>query len=157
MRLRFSVFAAVVAALVVGAAAPVGLDQARRMLQDDPGAARVSRAADGHFWADAASGSGRVRLLVDTGATAVALTAEDARRLGVDVDRLDFSRTLAGAGGAVRAAEVTLGRLSVGDATVERVKALVVADGLDKSLLGMSYLGRLSKIEATPTEMVLRR
>lgn len=157
-RPRLSVLAlALTAVLGLAAAAPAGVEQARRMLDAEPGAARVSRAADGHFWANAAVGERSVRLLVDTGASAVALTADDAKALGVDVDRLDFSRELAGAGGVVRAAEVTLNRLTVGDATVERVRALVVAEGLDRSLLGMSYLGRLSRIEATPSEMVLTR
>jgi aspartyl protease family protein len=145
------------AAVLVAAAAPVGVDQARRMAAGEPGTARVARAEDGHFWATAATRQGAVRVLVDTGASAVALTLADAEALGVDVARLDFSQTIEGAGGSMRAADVTLDRITVGDATVERVRTLVVAEGLDRSLLGMSFLGRLSRFEATPQVMVLTR
>jgi aspartyl protease family protein len=44
--------------------------------------ASISKASDGHFWAEAEVNGERVRFLVDTGATAVALTAADAQRLG---------------------------------------------------------------------------
>lgn len=139
------------------AAAPAGVGQARRWLDAESGAARLARAADGHFWAEVRAGGEPVALLVDTGASAVALTAEDAARLGVDVDELRFDRPLTGPGGTLQAAEVVLDRLSVGGAEVRAVKALVVAEGLDRSLLGMSYLGRLSGFEANPREMTLRR
>lgn len=145
------------AAVLCAAAAPAGVDQARRWLDDGAGEARVARAPDGHFWAEARAGGASARLLIDTGASAVALTAEDARRLGVDMTALRFDRALTGSGGRLEAAEVVLDRLTVGGAELRSVRALVVAEGLDRSLLGMSYLGRLSRIEATPREMVLRR
>jgi aspartyl protease family protein len=53
------------------------------------------------------------------------------------------------ASGASRASAVTLASVSVNGARLENVQALVVAEGLDVSLLGMSYLGRLTRFEAT--------
>ncbi len=120
------------------------------------------RAADGHFWADAivegASGRrGVVHFLVDTGSSSVALTVEDARRVGIDTTSLHYSRPVFTAQGRAHAAPVTLPHVEVAGASVEGVKALVLGGDSRSSLLGMSYLGRLSRIEATPTGMTLHR
>jgi len=119
-------------------------------------AAQITKAADGHYWAEANVNGRWVRFLVDTGASAVALTMDDARRLGIDVDRLDYVRPVMTANGSTQAAAVTLAHVAVAGARVEDVQALVVREGLHTSLLGMSYLGRLSRFEATRTAMILR-
>ncbi|WP_293902076.1 TIGR02281 family clan AA aspartic protease [Phenylobacterium sp.] len=114
-----------------------------------PGSGAVAKAADGHFWADAQVNGQPVHFLVDTGATAVALTPEDATRLGFKAADLKYGYNITTAGGSSHAAAVTLTSVSVNGARLENVQALVVADGLDVSLLGMSYLGRLTRFEAT--------
>jgi aspartyl protease family protein len=114
-----------------------------------PGSGAVAKAADGHFWADAVVNGKPVHFLVDTGATAVALTPDDAQRLGFKPADLKYGYSVTTAGGSSHAASVTLTSISVNGARVENVQALVVADGLDVSLLGMSYLGRLTRFEAT--------
>jgi aspartyl protease family protein len=119
-------------------------------------AAQVSKGADGHYWAQANVNGRWIKFLVDTGASSVALTTEDARRLGIDVAVLDYERPVITANGATKAAPVRLDRVSIAGATVEDVEAMVVRDGLPTSLLGMSYLGRLSRFEATPTTLILR-
>jgi aspartyl protease family protein len=119
-------------------------------------AAQVTKSADGHYWAEAAVNGRAVHLLVDTGATAVALTAEDARRLGFDPKALDYNYSVATANGQARAARIKLASVSVAGADVENVDALVIDHGLQTSLLGMTYLGRLSQFEATPTALILR-
>lgn len=113
------------------------------------GSGAVSKGADGHFWADAEVNGEPVHFLVDTGATAVALTPTDAARLGFKPSDLNYGHKVTTAGGSSRAASVTLSSVSINGARLEDVKALVVADGLDVSLLGMSYLGRLTRFEAT--------
>jgi aspartyl protease family protein len=120
------------------------------------GAASLTKAADGHFWAEANVNGKRVRFLVDTGATTVALTAADAQRLGLDLADLTFDRPVMTAAGEAKAAMVELDYISVAGARVEKVQALVLREGLSASLLGMSYLGRLSRFEATPTALILR-
>ena len=119
-------------------------------------AAQVRRAADGHYWAQADIDGRAVRVLVDTGASVVALTREDALRLGLRLTSADFDQTVQTAAGPVRAAAVTLSSVAGAGARVDDVKALVVEKGLDQSLLGMSYLGRLSAFEATPAGLTLR-
>lgn len=123
------------------------------------GPAHLPKDRDGHYWADAListrSGGRAVRVMVDTGASVVALTRDDARRLGFDLTPADFTGTVITASGEVRAAPIELSSVAVGSARVDRVEALVVETGLTHSLLGMSYLGRLSAFTATPTGLTL--
>lgn len=125
-------------------------------LDGHAGAAEVAKGADGHFWAEASVAGRHVRFLVDTGATAVALTAEDARRVGIEVDRLTYDRDVTTAAGPGRAAVVELPYVAVAGARVDKVEALVIRDGLTTSLLGMTYLGRLARFEASPNALILR-
>ena len=118
--------------------------------------AEVAKAADGHYWAEAQVNGREVRFLVDTGATDVALTVDDARRLGIDLASLSFDRTVNTAAGPSKAALVDLDYVSVAGARVDHVTALVLQNGLSTSLLGMTYLGRLSKFEATQSALILR-
>ena len=147
--------AATTAALTAGGAALGGVRAAAALHTPPP--AVIAKAADGHYWAQARMNGASVRVLVDTGATAVALTPADARRLGLEPGRLDYTRRIATAAGAVRAAPVVLDRVEVAGAPVEQVSALVVERGLSTSLLGMNYLGRLSGFSADQAGLTLRR
>jgi aspartyl protease family protein len=115
----------------------------------------IPKSRDGHFWANASVNDKAVRFLVDTGATQVVLTPADAQRLGFTANGLVYDRKVITANGPSYAATVTLKSIGVGTSTVRNVEALVVQDGLTTSLLGMSYLGRLSRFEATPSSLIL--
>lgn len=119
--------------------------------------AAVRKAADGHFWAEAKVEGRHVRFLVDTGASTVALTPADARRLGLEVGELVFDQPVTTASGRTMGAAVTLEYVSVAGARIDDVEALVLQDGLETSLLGMTYLGRLSRFEASRDALILRR
>jgi aspartyl protease family protein len=117
---------------------------------------QVLKASDGHYWAEALIEGRAVRVMVDTGASVVVLTRADAAHLGLDLKTPDFSSTVVTASGPVRAAPVELKAVAVAGTRVDRVEALVVEEGLPHSLLGMSYLGRLSGFSATPAALTLR-
>lgn len=119
-------------------------------------AAQVLKGADGHFWADARIDGRAVSVMIDTGASVVALTLDDARRLGVTPNEADFVQVVRTASGPAPAAAVRLASVTVAGAEVRGVEALVLKDGLPHSLLGMSFLGRLSGFEATPSALTLR-
>ncbi len=119
--------------------------------------AAITKANDGNYWAIADVNDGHeVHFLIDTGASAVALTTDDAKRLGIDPASLNYQFTVATAHGTARAAQVRLASIAVAGARVENVDAYVLDSGLDTSLLGMTYLGRLSEFQATPTSLILR-
>ncbi len=122
----------------------------------DGQAAEVAKSSDGHYWAEGQVNGKSVHFLVDTGATAVALTADDAMRLGYDPKTLRYAYQVMTANGQARAAEVKLASVSIAGARVNDVDALVIEKGLPSSLLGMTYLGRLSAFEATKTALILR-
>lgn len=121
------------------------------------GGAYVAKGSDGHFWAWAQINGRPVRVLIDTGATAVALTPDDARRIGVDLTKLIYDRPVNTAQGGVMAASLTLGEVTVAGARVDGVDAVIVPKGLSTSLLGMSYLGRLDSFQASRNAMILRQ
>ena len=104
--------------------------------------------SDGHFHADAEINGRSVQVLVDTGATMVALTYEDAERAGIYVKDSDFTQRVSTANGVGRVAPVMVDRISIGDVTVRNVRGAVVERGmLASTLLGMTFLGRLSRAE----------
>ena len=168
--IRFVAIAAIGALSAVGAArAVVSLDsdryaaplRAEQVAHEAPAPAAaqpasIRKAADGHYWAEADVDGKAVRFLVDTGATAVSLTLEDARRLGIDTSKLSYTYDVITADGKARAAMVKLASISIAGARVDNVDALVIEKGLASSLLGMSYLGRLRAFEATQSALILK-
>src|ERR1700744_2922736 len=92
--------------------------------------AMISKDPDGHYWTHAVVDGHDVHFLVDTGASAVALTADDARRLGYVPETLNYGYQVTTANGVARAAKVTLGSISVAGAEVDNVDAFVIENGL---------------------------
>ena len=116
--------------------------------------ARLVRGPDGHWWAAAAVDGHSLRMMVDTGARLVALTPEDAARLGLAPRAFDLE--VMTAAGPARAARVTLRSVAVAGVVVRDVEAVVVERGLPHSLLGMTWLDRLSGFEARGETLTLR-
>lgn len=116
----------------------------------------VRRRIGGAFAVAAKVNGARVILLFDTGASLVVLTADDARRAGIDASMLDFGTRVATANGAALAADVRLDRVAVGPIVMRRVPALVARPGaLRESLLGMSFLERLKSYRVERGRLVL--
>jgi aspartyl protease family protein len=116
----------------------------------------LSANAEGHFVAEATINGSRVAVMVDTGATTVALTDGTARRLGFYPARSAYSEHLSTANGVVMAARVTLREVRVGSVVLRDVTAVVVpGDALPVDLLGMSFLSRLSRFEIAGGQLIL--
>ncbi len=111
---------------------------------------------DRQFWTEARINNRTITMLVDTGASSVALTPADAKRAGIKLRSLDYNVPINTAGGQVMAARVTLKSVKVGSIRVKNVNGIVIPKGLSISLLGMSYLGEIKKIQVTKDAMVLR-
>lgn len=111
------------------------------------------RSADGHFYAEAQVNGARIRFLVDTGASMVALTAADAQRAGI---ALPSERARAqGAGGELEVIPVTIERIAIGPLEARDVRG-AVAETLTVSLLGQSFLAQVGTVEISGDRMVLR-
>ncbi|OQP88351.1 aspartic protease [Rhizobium rhizosphaerae] len=117
----------------------------------------LSKMLNGHFEADVTVDGNRLRMLVDTGASNVTLSYEDAERIGIAPDKLTFSRRVLTANGEARAAPITLDTVAIGPIERTRVAALVAEKGrLDQSLLGMSFLSTLDLLQMKTNELRLR-
>lgn len=99
----------------------------------------IARSGDGHFYIDALVDNIKVKFMVDTGASDIALTREDAQKLGYDLTKLKYSRTYLTANGENKAAPLTLNSIVIGK-EFKNVGGHVGLGNLDISLLGMSLL-----------------
>src|SRR5579883_3048913 len=97
----------------------------------------------GHFFVDAEVNGAPVRFLVDTGATVVALSPEDARAAGIAHSSLRFTEAVSTANGVARVARTTLRDVRLNQLAIEEVAAVVMEESMSVSLLGMSFLSRL--------------
>jgi aspartyl protease family protein len=115
------------------------------------------RSLGGEFVVAARVDDRPVKFVFDTGASTVVLTAEDARRIGLDEARLDFSAEVFTANGAAMAAPTRLARLAVGPIVVRNVRALVTRPGaMQESLLGMSFLDQLQSYSVERGRLTLK-
>ncbi|UWR27870.1 TIGR02281 family clan AA aspartic protease [Sulfitobacter sp. S223] len=128
-----------------------------QMLQLGNGQIAVPRQADGHYYLSLAINGENIRFVVDTGATNMVLTRDDARRAGLEVETLNFIGTANTANGTVRTAPVRLNTVRLGDITDTDVYASVNGGAMDGSLLGMGYLEKWGRIEISGGELRLTR
>ena len=128
-----------------------------QMLQLGSGQISVPRQSDGHYYLNLALNGETVRFVVDTGASDMVLSIDDARRVGLDPDSLNFIGTANTANGQVRTASVRLNTVRLGDITDTDVYASVNGGEMDGSLLGMGYLEKWGRIEISGGELRLTR
>lgn len=118
---------------------------------------RIRKQHDGQFLARAEVNSVSMNMIVDTGASIVVLTPDDAKRAGIDIASLSYSVPMQTANGVTMGARIRLNSLSVGSIRMERVEAMVGKPGaLHESLLGMSFLSRLRSYEFSGDFLTLR-
>lgn len=117
----------------------------------------LHKSLGGHFETSIEIGPISVPVLIDTGASSVALRFEDAVRIGIDPATLQFTRTVLTANGQAQAAPLRLPELRLGPIVRTDVAAVVLEEGrLDQSLLGMSFLSTLGSLQMQTDELRLR-
>lgn len=152
------------ALIFVGAIAGVGLWQdiratvlPQQSVFEDQGEVVVPQARDGHYHLNINVNGQPVGFVVDTGASEIVLTRDDATRVGLHPDNLNFLGQAMTANGMVETALVRLDEMVLGPFTDLGVRASVNGGEMSKSLLGMSYLQRFDRIEITDNRMILSR
>jgi aspartyl protease family protein len=113
----------------------------------------LKRGADGHFYAEAQVNGARIRFLIDTGASFVALTPNDARRAGISGGGERVKAI--GAGGELDVTPVVIDRIALGPLAASKVRGAVVNE-LPVSLLGQSYLSQVGSVRIEGDRMILR-
>ncbi len=118
----------------------------------------VSRDRHGHFQTEGRIEGQRIQFMVDTGASVVAMNETSAARIGVRPLQSEFTTKVTTANGVIKAARMQLAMVQVGDLVVRDVDAMVLPDeALSQNLLGLSFLGRLSRFEFAGGRMVLEQ
>lgn len=151
---------------IVPGAYPVGLPhQARTEAAATPdlappppkeGDVQLMRHDDGFFYADARINGHPIRLLVDTGASALILPASEARRLGIDTRTLDYDGRIQTSAGQMPMARATVDRLTVAGQTFEDVPAMILPRGDHVGLMGQAVLARFRSVSIEGDMLALR-
>lgn len=116
------------------------------------------KAYDGHFYIDTTINNKKLRFLVDTGASDVIISLEDAKFLGYDVSNLNFTKTYITANGKVSAAPIVIKQLWLADGAVvvQDVKAAVTLGKQSGSLLGISFLERFNRYSFSGDDLTIK-
>ncbi len=128
----------------------------QRGFGQEPGAWRVFKSADGHFYLDLRVNRAQVRFLVDTGASDIVLTRADAKKIGLQPDRLEYTRPYQTANGLTRGAPIVLDEVRLGDWSQFKLPASVNGGDAHVSLLGMAFFKRLESYEVRGNALTLR-
>lgn len=117
----------------------------------------LSRHADSHFYVKATVNDGAtIKFLIDTGATSVALSRSDARKMGFNLNKLEYTQKSSTASGTAYSAPVKIKKLVIGNKVIYNVRAHVSSGGLDVSLLGMSVIDDFSDFRFTKDSLILK-
>ena len=120
----------------------------------DDGSVELQRADDGHFYADVRINGAPIHMLVDTGASGIALSREDASAAGL-ASSIGMPNVVGhGADGDVHGEWVKLDDVELGPLTAHDLDA-VILNGGDQSLLGQTFLSKYSSVEIRGNTMVL--
>ena len=124
---------------------------------EDGQAVLIRKSLNGHFEAAGEVNGEPVSFLIDTGATSIALSHDDALRIGFTEDGLNYTLVINTANGKARAAPVRLNTVTVGSVVRSGLRAMVAEPGrLDQSLLGMNFMSSLTAFEMRRDEVILR-
>ena len=110
----------------------------------------------GHFFARAFINGQPIAVMVDTGATRIAMTYEDAERLGLRPHSSDYTMTSRTANGMARMAPIELDSVRIGDVEVSNLRGSISEKGKRHiTLLGMEFIRKLERFELRGQELVL--
>ncbi len=115
----------------------------------------LNKMENGHFYLNAHIGGEKILFMVDTGASEVVLSKKDARKLDIDVDRLSFDKMVSTANGMGRAASYRLDELEVGGVIFSDIRASINGGEMRNSLLGMSFLEKLTSFTVQGNQLVM--
>ncbi|NNE78631.1 MAG: TIGR02281 family clan AA aspartic protease [Silicimonas sp.] len=127
----------------------------RQSVLTDGATIMVPRGPGGHFFLTVDVNGTPVDFIVDTGATDVVLTLDDARRIGLDPDTMPFLGSARTANGSVKTAFATVDSMSLGPLRYDGVRVAVNGGEMEDSLLGMTFLSRFEKLEITNDRLTL--
>jgi aspartyl protease family protein len=164
---NISIWVAIAAVVLLGYSyqdelTDVGLRLRSELLPSQPvtkshGVMQLTKGDDGHFKVAGTANGTRLIFLIDTGASDIVLSLSDARLIGIDLGALNFSIPYQTANGLVFGARFHLQSLSIGSIEYRDVQVSINKAEMNGSLLGMSFLNRLSSYEVSGRKLILRQ
>lgn len=122
----------------------------------DSGELIINLSQDGHFYMDVRINGVAMRFMIDTGASDIMLSLDEAKRIGIDLKKLSFNKPYQTANGTSWGASVNLEEIEVGNVKFKNVLASVNNADMGTSLLGMSFLRKFRKYEFYQDRLVLK-
>ncbi|MCW8843702.1 MAG: TIGR02281 family clan AA aspartic protease [Rhodobacteraceae bacterium] len=129
----------------------------RASVYSDAGRVVIPRSPDGHYRLTLDVNGAKIRFVVDTGASNIVLSKNDAKKAGLDPASLPYFGRALTANGEVKTAPVVLDEIRLGDMVDTRVSAQVNGGELNQSLLGMTYLNHWREITISDGRLILQR
>lgn len=117
---------------------------------------RIAVAPDGHYYANVTINGVARRMLIDSGATTIALSEATAKAAGVEVDRAGFGEMIDTANGTIVASRARIRELRVGGIVARDLAASVSPQFGDTDLLGMNFLAQLASWRVEGSTLVLQ-
>ncbi len=115
----------------------------------------ISRNIDGHFYLQAYVNKIPINFLIDTGASDISITQQDAIRLGINVNKLQYSKEYNTANGVVLAAPFIIKRITIGEKTFFNIEAHISQTNSKISLLGMSLIDEFHNVSIRNDSLTL--
>ncbi len=115
----------------------------------------IEIAQDGHFYIDVKINNEPVRFMIDTGASDIVLNMDEAKKVGIKLDELNYNKRYQTANGAAFGASVVLNEIEVGGVKFHDVGASINEADMGISLLGMSFLRKFRKYEFYQDRLIL--
>ncbi len=127
------------------------------VITNSEGEIELRKANDGHFYMDTTVNGANIRFMIDTGASDIVLSRDDAIKAGIDVSTLEYNRFYSTANGTTRGASVKISYLEAGEFRIDDFYASVNEGQLDNSLLGMTFLSKFSSYRVEGDRLLLKR
>lgn len=115
----------------------------------------INIANDGHFYIDLKINYQTVRFMVDTGASDLVLNIKDAKRIGININKLSFSKPYRTANGMIWGAVTHVREIDISGLKFYDAKISVSNADMGVSLLGMDFLRRFKKYEFYQDQLIL--
>ncbi|QKS00953.1 TIGR02281 family clan AA aspartic protease [Sphingomonas sp. CL5.1] len=118
-------------------------------------AVRVNMGPDGHFWASARINGVERRMLIDSGATSIALSTATAKAANVELDEGPFATMIETANGPVPAQRGRIAKLELGGIVARDIPVVIAPEFGDMDVLGMNFLSQLASWRVEGSTLVL--
>tara|TARA_Y100000590_G_scaffold464389_1_gene633714 strand:- start:1092 stop:1820 length:729 start_codon:yes stop_codon:yes gene_type:complete len=111
----------------------------------------------GHFNVIGKVNGKRIKFLIDTGATGIVLSSRHARRIGINVDALNYDIPMQTANGITKSASYKIQSLTIGHITLNNLSVYINQSNMEASLLGMTFLNKLKSFRVEGRNMILKK